>query len=397
MTKFNFDEVTSREGTYSIQYEGTEMIFGKKGLAPFWIADMDIKTPEAIREALKARIDNGIFGYTLWQTDSFYEPIKKWWSERHNLELHNEDIQYVTSVLFAVSAVLKSKTEPGDGVMITVPTYNSFVGILEENNLKRIECPLDLNNGEYSLDIDKFRKTIEENDVKVYLHCNPHNPTGLIWTKEQQEEMLKICQENNVYFVSDEIHKDFVRPKELFYSVANLFDTYKNSIVITSLGKSFNLASLPFAYTISKDHETQREITKLMNQLHCGTVSSLALVALEAAYNDCGDWMDALNDYIHDNLVYVKNYIDENLSDYMSLEIPQATYLAWIDFSKSGFTNDEVKKAFVEVGGLAISPGEMYLDPTNSHVRFNVGFRREQIENAMNQIEKSFKHLSENK
>ena len=159
MTKFNFDEVTSREGTYSIQYEGTEMIFGKKGLAPFWIADMDIKTPEAIREALKTRIDNGIFGYTLWQTDSFYEPIKKWWSERHNVELHNEDIQYVTSVLFAVSAVLKSKTEPGDGVMITVPTYNSFVGILEENNLKRIECPLDLNNGEYSLDIDKFRKT----------------------------------------------------------------------------------------------------------------------------------------------------------------------------------------------------------------------------------------------
>ena len=120
-------------------------------------------------------------------------------------------------------------------------------------------------------------------------------------------------------------------------------------------------------------------------------------MALEAAYNDCGDWMDALNDYIHDNLVYVKNYIDENLSDYMSLEIPQATYLAWIDFSKSGFTNDEVKKAFVEVGGLAISPGEMYLDPTNSHVRFNVGFRREQIENAMNQIEKSFKHLCENK
>src|SRR5699024_9394183 len=240
----------------------------------------------------------------------------------------------------------------GDGVMITVPTYNSFVGILEENNLKRIECPLDLNNGEYSLDIDKFRKTIEENDVKVYLHCNPHNPTGLIWTKEQQEEMLKICQENNVYFVSDEIHKDFVRPKELFYSVANLFDTYKNSIVITSLGKSLNLASLPFAYTISKDHETQREIMKLMKQLHCGTVSSLALVALKAAYNDCGDWMDALNDYIHDNLVYVKNYIDENLSDYMSLEIPQATYLAWIDFSKSGFTNDEVKKAFVEVGGL---------------------------------------------
>src|SRR5699024_12439589 len=115
----------------------------------------------------------------------------------------------------------------------------------------------------------------------------------------------KICQENNVYFVSDEIHKDFVRPKELFYSVANRFDTYKNSIVITSLGKSFNLASLPFAYTISKDHETQREITKLMNQLHCGTVSSLAVVAIESAYNCSIDWMCLLNDYIYDTLVYV--------------------------------------------------------------------------------------------
>ncbi|CAD2074969.1 MalY/PatB family protein [Phocicoccus pinnipedialis] len=393
MTKFNFDEVTSREGTCSIQYDATELIFGKKDLAPFWIADMDIKTPEAIREALKKRIDNGIFGYTLWQTDCFYEPIKKWWSERHNVELHNDDIQYATSVLFAVAAVLKSKTEPGDAVMLTVPTYNSFVGLLEENDLKRVECELDLKDGQYSLDIDVFRKTIEDNDVKVYIHCNPHNPTGLIWTKEQQDEMMQICEENNVYFISDEIHKDFVRPKELFYSVANLINKYEKSIVITGLGKSFNLASLPFAYTVSKDYEIQESITKLMEQLHCGTVSSLALIALETAYNECGEWMDALNDYIHDNLVYVKSYIDENLSEYMSLEVPKATYLAWIDFSKSGFVGEEVQRALIDVGGLAISPGDLYLDPGHTHVRFNVGFRRELIEDAMKRIEKSFKYL----
>lgn len=397
MEKFNFDEVTTREGTCSVQYEGTEKMFGKKNLAPFWIADMDIKTPKAVREALKTRIDNGIFGYTLWQNDRFYDPIKKWWSERHGVELHNEDIQYATSVLFAVAAILKSKTTPRDGVMLTVPTYNSFVNLLNENDLKRVECPLDLKDGKYLLNIDTFRKTIEENDVKVYIHCNPHNPTGLIWTVEQQEEMMQICEDNNVYFISDEIHKDFVRPKEAFKSIVPLMDKYKNSIVVTGLGKSFNLASLPFAYTISKDHASQEEITKLMNQLHCGTVSSLALVALETAYNECGEWMDSLNDYIHDNLEYVKSYIDENLSEYMSLCVPNSTYLAWIDFSKSGFNGDEVQKALIEVGGLAISPGANYLDPTNTHVRFNVGFARAKIEEAMKQIEKTFKHLNEQK
>ncbi len=396
MTQFNFDKHTTREGTYSVQYDGTEALFGQTGLAPFWIADMDIQTPEVIRDAIKARLDNGIFGYTMWQNERFYGPIKHWWKTRFNVELDNDNIHYAASVLYTVGEVIRQVTEEGDGVILTTPSYNSFPNLIKGNDRKIVESPLiyDAEVKEYFLDVEGFTKLCEDDSVTLYIHCNPHNPTGKVWSKAELETIKRICQDNNVYLVSDEIHMDFVRPKEDFVSMVSLINENDPVLITTGLGKSFNLASLPHSYFLTKDRNITQDINKAMGgRYNVNTASSLALAAIEAAYNECGEWMDELNAYIEGNFKYISDYIDEHLADDLSFDIPKATYLGWISFEKSGLDADLVHKALVEIGGIAVSPGKLYLDHENKHFRFNAASPRYRIEDGLERIRKTFEQI----
>ena len=397
MTQFDFNKTTSREGTYSVQYDGTEALFGAKGLEPFWIADMDIETPEVIRDAIKKRLDNGIFGYTMWQNERFYSPVKNWWKTRFNISLNEEDIHYAASVLYTVGEVMRQTTNEGDGVILTTPSYNSFPNLIKGNDRKRVETPLiyDEDKKEYFLNTEEFRELCSRKDVTLYIHCNPHNPTGKVWSKEELLEIKNICLEENVYLISDEIHMDFVRPKEDFVSMASLLEEGDPVLVTTGLGKSFNLASIPHSYFITKDRKITSDITTAMgSRYNVNTASSLALAAIEAAYTECGEWIDQLNEHIEGNFQLISDYIDEHLSEYLSFDIPKSTYLGWISFEKSGMDPAEVHKALVAVGGIAVSPGKLYLDDENNHFRINVASSRGRIEDGLGRIRKTFEHLS---
>ena len=396
MTQFDFNKPTSREGTYSVQYDGTEALFGKKGLQPFWIADMDIQTPQAVRDAIKARIDNGIFGYTMWQNERFYGPIKHCWSTRFNIELDEADIHYAASVLYTVGEVIRQVTNEGDGIILTTPSYNSFPNLIKGNDRQIVESPLlfDENKREYRLDVEGFTELCQRDDVTLYIHCNPHNPTGKVWDKAELEEIKAICQENDVYLISDEIHMDFVRPKTDFVSMASLLKENDPVLVTTCLGKSFNLASLPHSYFITKDRKIIKNINDAMGgRYNVNTASSLALAAIEAAYLECGEWLDQLNEHIDSNFQLISDYIDEHLSDSLSFDIPKATYLGWVSFEKSGLDADTVHKALVDIGGIALSPGKLYLDHENKHFRFNVASPQARIEDGLERIKKTFDAL----
>ena len=394
--KFDFNKETTREGTHSVQYEGTEALFGVGGLEPFWIADMDIETPEAIREAIKERIDNGIFGYTIWQNEQFYEPIKHWWQSRYNTVLSDTDIHYSPTVLFTAGEALRQVTKERDGIILTTPSYNKFPSLIESNNRKIVESPLiyDKDLKEYFLDVNHFTSLCERDDVSMYIHCNPHNPTGKVWTREELQTIKDICAANNIYLISDEIHMDFVRPKEDFVSLAALSEEGDQVLVASCLGKTFNLASIPHSYFVTKDRTLTKTLTEVTKEVYnVGNASSLALAAIEAAYTECNEWVDQLNNHILNNFEYVQKYIDDNLSQYLSLDIPRATYLGWISFEKSGFDAELVHKALVEVGGIAVSPGKLYLDYENKHFRFNVASSRARIEDGLIRIKKTFDYL----
>ena len=394
--QFNFNKITTRKDTNSVQYEGTEPIFGTQCLEPFWIADMDIETPEAIRDAMKKRLDNGIFGYTIWQNKEFYEPIKHWWQTRYNISLDDSDIHYSPTVLFTIGETMRQVSSEEDGIIITTPSYNIFPNLIESNHRKIVESPLiyDKRSKEYFLDVDHFTSLCRNENVTMYIHCNPHNPTGKVWSKDELETIKNICEANNVYLVSDEIHMDFVRPKEDFVSVIDLSEEGDKILAATCLGKSFNLASIPHSYFITKDKKLAQVITETAKEVYqVSNVSSLALAAIEAAYTECNEWIDQLNDHIQGNFEYINDYINEHLSDCLSFDIPKATYLGWISFEKSGFDTDVVHKAFIDIGGIAVSPGKLFLNHENNHFRFNAASNRIRIEDGMRRIKDTFDYL----
>ncbi|WP_020007467.1 MalY/PatB family protein [Salinicoccus albus] len=394
MDKYNFNKEVSRAGTYSVQYEGTKAVFGADGLAPFWIADMDIEIASPIADAMKARIDNGIFGYTFWQNPKFYEPIKHWWKSRFDISLADEEISYAPSVLYTVGETVRQHSDSGDSVILTTPSYNAFLGLLENNDRQLAECPFIEDENGFSFDFEKFQTLCERDDVKAYIHCNPHNPTGKIWLKSEMERIREICLENNVYLISDEIHMDFVRPKESFVSMVELMGEDDPVLVTTGLGKAFNLASIPHSYFITRDRAFRKKLGRVIGAHGLGAANSLALAAIEAAYTECADWIDALNEHLDGNLQMVEDYINAHMSEWLSFKKPAATYLAWISFEPSGLDDDEVQKALVEIGGIAVSPGKMYDVGKNQHFRFNVASNRERVLEGLKRIHKTFEEIT---
>ncbi|CAM2974155.1 MalY/PatB family protein [Salinicoccus roseus] len=395
MSSFDFNRHTTREGTYSVQYEGTEKLFGTDGLEPFWIADMDIETPGAVQEAMKRRIDNGIFGYTKWQNPKFYEAVKGWWHRRYGIVLEDDEIHYAPSVMFTVGEAVRQFSEEGEGVILTMPSYNAFIGMVKGNGRKIFDCPLLENDDGWQFDFDHFEALCSREDVKVYIHCNPHNPTGRVWKRDELEKIREICLRTGVFLVSDEIHMDFVRPKGQFVSMVELMADGDPMLVTTGLGKTFNLASIPHSYFITRDKALQKKIARnIASRYGMGAANSLALEAIHAAYTECGAWVDGLNSHIEENMQLVEDYITAHMSEWLDFKKPEATYLAWISFEKSGLADEEVHKALIDIGGIAVSPGHIYDMKKNRHFRFNVASSRHRVEDGLERIHRTFKKIT---
>lgn len=395
MSTFDFNRQTTRKGTYSVQYEGTEKLFGTGGLEPFWIADMDIETPEAVAEAMKKRIDNGIFGYTKWQNPKFYGAVKGWWHQRFGITLEDEEIHYAPSVMFTIGEAVRQFSEEGEGVILTMPSYNAFIGMLKGNGREIVDCPLIRNQDAYAFDFGHFEKLCRREDVKAYIHCSPHNPTGKVWTRDELVKIRNICLRTGVFLISDEIHMDFARPKGEFVSMVELMEEGDPMLVATGLGKTFNLASIPHSYFITRDRRLRLKIGRsIASKYGMGAANSLALEAIHAAYTECGPWVDELNSHIEQNMQLVEHYIEAHMSEWLDFKKPDATYLAWISFEKSGLEDEEVHKALIDIGGIAVSPGHIYDVKNNQHFRFNVASSRHRIEDGLERIYRTFKKIT---
>ncbi|HJE19987.1 MAG TPA: aminotransferase class I/II-fold pyridoxal phosphate-dependent enzyme [Aliicoccus persicus] len=391
----DFDKVTSRLGTDCVKFDGTSMLFNKEGLAPFWVADMDFEIPDGVHQSIQNRLDARIFGYTMLSDANFYAPIQHWWKERFNIDLDGYYIGSSPTVLFVIREYMERYSDVGDSILITSPSYNGFLNLIENNNRNRLECPLSKTENGFELDFDQFESLCKDEKTKIYVHCNPHNPTGKVWTADENKKIYDICKRNNVQLISDEIHMDFVRNVD-FSSMFKQFDKNDPFIVVSGLGKTFNLASLPFGYYLTK-HKALKESydQRIKKELNIITENSLTLAALQGAYYDSAEWVDALNAYIEDNMKLVKSFIDEHLSETLSFEVPNSTYLAWISFEQVGFTGEDVQKALIEVGNVAISPGHIYGESSDQWIRLNVATRRDYLLEGLEALKKSFEHLKE--
>lgn len=392
---YNFNEQVNRLNTNAVQTELLPLIYQRKDLMPFWIADMDIKVPEQITQAISERLTHGIFGYTNWKNDNFYGPIRHWYKSRFDTNVLKQDLSYSPSVLFTVTEAIRLLTNEGDGIILNTPSYNNFINLIQGNKRMIAENELFFDGYEYTMDFVQFEYLAQMPQNKVFLLCNPHNPTGKVFSEQELAKIVEICEKYDVFIIADEIHMDFVR-RGKHIPLVKFMQQYENILVTTCLGKTFNVSGIPHAYFVTKHKFIGEAInTKVMSVYGLAAVNLVALTVIKTAYMECSDWIDALNEHIDNNMTIVEDYIETHLSDCLFFNKPDATFLAWINFDKSGFSEIEVQDALQNVGKIATGIGNTYELSASTHFRFNVACSEEKLLEGLNRIKRSFDYLKE--
>lgn len=372
MENYNFDEIVNRRGTNCVKWD----VENEDGIIPMWVADMDFPAAPAIRKAVEARAKHGVYGYTI-VPDSYYRAITSWFKRRHGWTIDKEWIIYTTGVIPAISAAIKALTMPGEQVLIQTPVYNCFFSSIKNQGCQILENPLKRNGNSYVVDWDDFERKCADEKTTVFLLCNPHNPSGRVWTEAELARMNEICLRHRVAVVSDEIHCELVMPGNKFTPFAAVNEDCKtNGVTLNSPTKNFNIAGLQIANIVCANPVWRRRIDRAINIFEVCDVNPFGPVALEAAYNDSENWMDELNEYLFANYQLLCDTFAKELPQYEVMRL-EGTYLVWVDVRPSGLTSDEVTEKLLKEGRVQVNSGTMYGQTTGEgYVRINIACPR---------------------
>ena len=400
---FDFDKPVVRQGTNCVKWdEPSSSLSHPSSLIPLWVADMDFEAAPAIREALRKRMEHGVFGYTI-VPDSYYDSIINWYQRRHQWHIEREWIQYTTGVVPAISAVIKALTMPGEKVLILTPVYNCFFSSIRNNGCEVVESKLKVSSNNttnesdggqtllhYEVDWEDFESRCKDEKTTVFLLCNPHNPAGRVWTPEELNRMNDICQRNGVCVISDEIHCELVMPGYKFTPFASINeDCANNSVICCSPSKSFNTAGLQIANIITQNAEWRRRINRAININEICDVNPFAPVALEAAYNESEGWIDALNIYLHGNYQSLLSFLAGHLPELKVFQL-EGTYLVWVDITATGMDSDTLTEKLLKEGDVWVNSGTMY--GSEGYIRINIATQRERLMEGLRRIYQVLHH-----
>ncbi len=376
---FNFDELTQRRGTACVKWDSDK----SEGILPLWVADMDFRTAPAVTEALQRRVSSGIFGYVR-VPEKYYDALCHWFSSRHGWDINRDNVIYTPGVVPALSAIIKALTSAGDGVIIQTPAYNCFFSSVRNNGCREIYNPLrriELEDGfTYEIDFDHLEKVASDPTNKLLLLCNPQNPTGRVWTREELEQVKEICRRHGVRVISDEIHCELIH-SEYEYIPYAIIDS--EAIVCCSPSKAFNTAGLQISNIVCPDAATRDLVDRAVNDNEVCDVNPFGVEGLMAAYNEGGEWLDALNVYLDANYVYLRERFSRELPQ-LKVCCSEATYLAWVDIRPTGMTSDEMERMLIEKAKVRINSGAMYHG--EGYIRINYACPRARLEEALNRI-----------
>lgn len=392
--KYNFDEKVNRRGTSCLKYDFGMKRKGRDDLLPLWVADMDFKLPEEILKELHNRIDHGIFGYTDLD-ETYHAAVDRWFYTHHGYHVDVEALTVGCGVVYGLATGVKAFTKKGDAILIQQPVYYPFREVIEDNGRTFVNSQLHYEDGVYTIDFEDFEKKIVENNVKVFILCNPHNPVGRVWTKEELEKIGDICLRHDVVIMDDEIHCDFIYPGYQFTSFMNLDSKYqKNLVLYTSPSKTFNIAGLQPANIIIPDEKLRTAYRRANTAAGYSQGNLMGMEAVKAVYTKGDAWVKELVEYITGNMEYVREFVKTNFPKARFVE-PEGTYLIWIDFSEYGFSDEELEHIMVEEAKLWLDCGIVFGPETAQFERFNIACPRatvvqafEQLKQAMDQHQK---------
>lgn len=375
--KYDFDEIVPRRGTNSYKWDSD----ADPDVLPMWVADMDFRTAPAITDALAARVAHGIFGYTR-VPDSYYEAVARWFATRHGWTIDASSIIYTSGVVPAISAIIKALTSPGDKVLVQTPVYNCFFSSIRNNACIIDESPLIYSDLTYTMDFDDLERRASDPQAKLLLLCNPHNPAGRVWTRDELIKVRDICRRCNVRVISDEIHCEFAMPGFTYTPYATVDP---EAIVCVSPSKAFNLAGLQIANIVCPYADTRRLIDRAINDNEVCDVNPFGVIATEAAYNHGAEWLRQLIEYIHGNYSFMQDFCRDTLPS-LPLTRLEGTYLVWMDCRALPFTSDELERRLLTDAKLWLNSGTIYGATGEGFMRWNIACPRSVLAEGLNRF-----------
>lgn len=382
--EYDFSRPTDRRGTDSYKWDSAP----EADIIPLWVADMDFETFPGITEALQRRVAHGIFGYTR-VPEAYYEAVCRWFGKRHGWHINREDIIYTSGVVPAVSAVIKALTLPGDQVIVQGPVYNCFFSSIRNNGCETVSNSLIYNKEKlrYEIDFDDLERKLAHERARLMLLCNPHNPGGRVWTRDELTRVAELCRKYDVRVVSDEIHCELTLYDNEYVPFGSLPDELSHgSITCCSPSKAFNTAGLQIANIVCRDTEVRNRIDRAININEVCDVNPFGVIALQAAYSDEGyEWLTQLRAYISSNYDLLRERFARELPKCKVMRM-EGTYLAWIDCSELHISSDEIEEMLMHENKVWVNAGSMYGTEGAAFIRINMACTSELLNEGITRI-----------
>lgn len=394
--KYDFDEIIDRKGTNSLSYDGWKSyMFGNEGNLAFpyknedyirlWVADMEFSNPPEVLEAIRERLDRKILGYTSIYDPEYYEVVQSWFMKRYQWKIKLEHLVVSPGIIPALNRLVSLLTSDSESVLINTPSYTPFKMACDINERQVFYSNLVVEQNRYELDFEDIVNQLEDKhkNIKLFIFCNPHNPTGRIWTEAELRKIGEICIERNIWIISDEIHCDLLRKGKVHIPLSRLFPQSDRIITCTAPSKTFNLAGNLMSHVFIPNDLIRNKWTKLYFDL----LSPLSVEAVKAAYGYCEEWLEQLREYLDGNFNYLKAQLNKHLPE-SKFEIPESTYLAWIDISEYAhkIPDQNISKYFAEKGGVLVEDGNMFVANAERYIRLNLACPRSVLKEGIHRI-----------
>ena len=378
----DFDQSIDRSGTHSVKFDARKAYFGRADVQPLWVADMDFATPGAVTEALIARAQHPVYGYTQYP-DSMFQSMIDWCLRRFEWQITRNQIIMCPGVVPSIYAAIQALTEPGDKIIVQPPVYFPLFNAVTDTERELTLNPLRLEQGHYRMDLAHLEDCAKQG-ARMLLLCSPHNPVGRVWTREELSALLALAERYAMTIISDEIHADLIYPEQKHIPLASLTDSV-NVLTTIAPSKTFNIPGLGLSSIIVPKAEDRKAIQRVTNQWQVSATNPFSITAFEAAYQHGEEWLEALMRYLDNTRARTEEFVDSELQ-HISVIHPEGTYLVWLDCREMGLENAALQQFFIHQAGVGLNPGYVFGEAGSGFMRLNIGTPWANVQQALTRI-----------
>lgn len=380
MKQYNFDETIERKGTDCFKWDALQAMYGREDLTPMWVADMDFRSPDFVMDAIRKRCNHEVLGYTM-PSEGYWQAVTAWLDKHYNIKASKSDLHFIPGIVAGIAYALLCLTQPGDRVLVTTPVYPPFLNLPKDSGRTLVCSPLKIVNGRFQIDFKDFERRIE--GCKMFIMSNPHNPAGTVWGTEILKKIADICERHNVIVISDEIHADLTLPPHRHVSYSTVSS---KGITFMAPSKTFNIAGLGSSVCYIANETLRKRFFGWLDALGVAGGNIFAFTAAEAAFANGEEWLRQMLDYLSGNVLTLAEFLKRNMPKVKAV-LPEASYLAWLNFNDYGLTHDQLKNKLINEAKVALNDGTTFGgDAYKNCFRLNLGCPRTQLLDVLERI-----------